>query len=131
VRVLGLANVETHCLDLTTLPHPAPDLRADVIISVMALHHIADLPAILRTLVQLLTPGGYLALADLDSEDGSFHEDKSGVHHAGIDRDWLLAQLTALGLQQLSASTAHVMERPSPGGTRRYPIFLACGREPA
>jgi 2-polyprenyl-3-methyl-5-hydroxy-6-metoxy-1,4-benzoquinol methylase len=129
VRVLGLTNVDTHCLDLST--HPAPDLHADVIVSAMALHHIADIPAILRVLVQRLTPGGYLALADLDSEDGSFHEDKSGVYHAGIDRAWLLAQLQALDLQQLSATTAHVMERPSPAGTRHYPIFLISGQKPA
>ena len=129
VRTLCITNVEMFCLDLST--QPAPDMHVDVIVSAMALHHIADIPVLLQALLPLLPPGGYLALADLDSEDGSFHEDKTGVYHAGIDRDWLMAQLSALGLQQLSATTAYVMERPSPDGVKRYPIFLVSGRKPA
>ncbi len=124
VRAYGITNVETHCLDLCT--QSAPDLQADVIVSAMALHHIADLPSLLPTLVQLLTPGGYLAFADLDSEDGSFHEDKTGVYHDGLERDWLISQLQVLGIQDITAVTAHTIERP----TGSYPIFLISGRKP-
>lgn len=125
VRAYGLNNVETHCLDLCT--HTAPQLHADVLVSAMALHHIADLPSLLPTLVSILSPGGYLALADLDCEDGSFHEDKTGVYHSGLDRAWLIAQLQELGIEELHAVTAHTIERPS----GRYPIFLISGRKPA
>ena len=128
VRGSSLTNVETICLDLCT--QPAPQLHADIIVSAMALHHIADIPALLQTLVQLLTPGGFLALADLDSEDGSFHADKTGVYHAGIDRNWLVAQLQTLGVHQISAMTAHTIERPSETGPRQYPIFLISGNMP-
>jgi 2-polyprenyl-3-methyl-5-hydroxy-6-metoxy-1,4-benzoquinol methylase len=94
----------------------------------MALHHIADIPALLHTLATLLSPGGYIALADLDTEDGSFHTDLIGVYHHGIDRDWLMAQFMALGFQQVQATTAHVVERPDASGTlKRYPIFLVSG----
>lgn len=127
-HALGVTNVETLCLDLAT--QPAPDVRATVIVSAMALHHIADIPALLRALLRLLSPGGYLALADLDREDGSFHQDPTGVYHAGIDRDWLMAQLRALGVQHLHATTAHVIERPAPEGIRRYPIFFVSGQTP-
>ena len=127
VQALGITNVETHCLDLCR--QPAPEIHADVIVSAMALHHIADIPALLQTLLPLLTAGGYLAFADLDSEDGSFHEDKTGVHHAGIARDWLIAQLQTLGLQEITAITAHTIERPAADGMRRYPIFLISGRK--
>lgn len=128
MQALGITNVETLLLDLATQPSPS-DLRADLIVSAMALHHIADLPHLLQTLTGLLTPGGYLALADLDAEDGSFHTDMSGVHHLGIDRAWLMAQLRALGYQEVSATTAHVVERPDAAGTpRRYPVFLVSGQ---
>lgn len=120
----GIANVETLQLDLTTTP-PPPSLRIDLIVSAMALHHIADIPALLRVLAGLLEPGGYLALADLDVEDSTFHTDMTGVHHAGIDRDWLQAQLTTLGFTDLRAATAHVVERPE---NHRYPVFLVSGR---
>lgn len=122
VRQLGITNVETLYRDLYT--QPPPDLHADVIVSAMTLHHIPDLPKVLRALLQMLTPAGYLALADLDAEDGTFHEDSTGVYHQGIDRAWLLAELQQLGLQQLNAGTAHVIERPSADGPRQYPVFL-------
>jgi len=127
MQAWGITNVETLLLDLATQPPPS-GLRADLIVSAMALHHIADIPHLLQALTGLLTPDGYLALADLDAEDGSFHTDMSGVHHLGIDRAWLVAQLTALGFQDISATTAHVIERPDETGiTRRYPVFLVSG----
>lgn len=127
MQALGIMNVETRRLDLATQPPPL-DLHADLIVSAMALHHIADLPHLLQALTGLLTPGGYLALADLDAEDGSFHTDMTGVHHLGIDRTWLMAQLSALGYQDVTATTAHVVERPDASGTpRRYPVFLVSG----
>lgn len=125
---LGITNVETLCWDLNN--QPTPDLHADIIVSAMTLHHIPDLPKVLRALLQMLTPGGYLALADLEAEDGTFHEDSTGVYHHGIDRDWLLAQLQQLGLRHLNASTAHVIERPSAEGLKQYPVFLISGQKP-
>ncbi|MHB9129642.1 MAG: class I SAM-dependent DNA methyltransferase [Armatimonadota bacterium] len=128
MQALGISNVETLLLDLATQP-PPPDLRVDLIVSAMALHHIADLPQLLQALTGLLTPGGYLALADLDAEDGSFHTDMTGVHHLGIGRAWLMAQLSVLGYQDVAANTAHVVERPDETGIlRRYPVFLVSGQ---
>jgi ubiquinone/menaquinone biosynthesis C-methylase UbiE len=127
MQALGVTNVDTLQRDLTT-ELPPPGLCVDLIVSAMALHHIADIPHLLQALTGLLTPGGYLALADLDAEDGSFHADMTGVHHLGIDRTWLMAQLSALGYQEVSATTAHVVERPDAAGTpRRYPVFLVSG----
>ena len=124
----GCVNVETLLADLSAIP-PPPGLHAKLIVSAMALHHIADISYLLENLTWMLTPGGYLALADLDSEDGSFHPDMTGVHHRGIDRGWLMAQLEALGYQDICASTAHVIERPDEqGALRAYPVFLVTGR---
>jgi tRNA (cmo5U34)-methyltransferase len=128
LRALGIADIEIRHLDLTR--QPAPELRADLIISAMALHHVADVPPLLAALVTMLNPGGYLALADLDREDGGFHQDKTGVYHFGFDRDWLMAQFKSLGLEDLTAATAHTIERPGPDGPRRYPIFLLSGKMP-
>ncbi len=123
IAALALVNVSTLAVDLTADP-PPPALRADLIVSAMALHHIADIPALLRTLAGLLAPGGYFALADLDSEDGSFHPDPTGVYHRGLDRAWLMDALTALGCTDVRATTAYVMVRAG----RQYPIFLVSGR---
>ena len=39
----------------------------------MAMHHVEDTAHFLKTLYDHLNPGGFIAVADLDKEDGSFH----------------------------------------------------------
>ncbi len=123
VAAQGVSNVETLLLDLENSQLP-PNLSVDLIISSMALHHIKDITALLHALTKMLMPGGYIALADLDSEDGSFHADHTGVHHSGIERKWLIEQLQELGFHKISATTAHVMERAE----AQFPIFLISGQ---
>jgi predicted TPR repeat methyltransferase len=125
----GFDNVEARLLDLQDQRAPS-DIAPDLIVSAMALHHIADLPRLLRAFAEWLRPGGYVALADLDAEDGSFHPDPTDVHHHGIDRDWLMTQMTELGLHDARATTAHAIERPDAAGSvRRYPVFLTTGHK--
>jgi CubicO group peptidase (beta-lactamase class C family) len=129
IQATGVTNVEARALDLST-EGPPDDLYPDLIVSAMTLHHIADLPSLLRAFRQWLRPGGYLALADLDTEDGSFHGSNADVHHLGIDRRWLVAELAGLGLQEVRATTASVIERPNDAGeVRRYPIFLVSAQK--
>ena len=127
MQALGVTNVDVLLLDLATQP-PPPGLCVDLIVSAMTLHHVEDIPALLQALTKILTPGGYLTLADLDVEDGSFHADPTDVYHAGIDRGWLMAQFVTWGFADVSATTAHIIERPDATGTpRRYPVFLVSG----
>ncbi len=64
----------------------------DGIISSMTMHHIKVIPTMLKKFSKLLAPSGFIAIADLDTEDGSFHDEDTGVHHHGFDRDWLIQQ---------------------------------------
>ncbi|MDH5297486.1 MAG: class I SAM-dependent methyltransferase [Desulfobulbaceae bacterium] len=124
---LGLANVTTRCLDLTS--EPLPDERFQLIVSSMTLHHIADLPPLLRTLHGLLTTGGHIALADLDCEDGTFHSDHTGVAHLGLDRHELVAMAQEAGFSELAVTTAHTIHKEGNDGREHdYPIFLLTGR---
>ncbi len=129
-RAAGLDHIETRRLDLTV--DPLPTERFDLIFSSMTLHHIPDVPALLGRLVGFLRPGGWVALVDLDSEDGGFHgPDVPGVYHLGFERARIMDTLTGLGLTAVSARTAHTVEKPGPaGGPRRFPIFLICGQRP-
>ena len=81
----------------------------------------------LRRLAAMVRPGGLLAVADLDAEDGSFHADRAGVVHFGFDRAWLRAQFEAAGLVQVADATANTLERDGPDGPRRYTVFLMLG----
>ena len=63
------------------VPDQLPDAQYDLIYSSMTMHHIDDVPALLKTLAGHLKPGGRVALADLDAEDGCFHREAKGVAH--------------------------------------------------
>jgi ubiquinone/menaquinone biosynthesis C-methylase UbiE len=71
----------------------------DVAWSSMALHHVQDLDALLRSVAGLLVEGGRLCIADLDEDpDGAFHADKVDFDgHHGFGRHELAKDLSAAG----------------------------------
>jgi 2-polyprenyl-3-methyl-5-hydroxy-6-metoxy-1,4-benzoquinol methylase len=100
----------------------------DLAMMQMALHHVPDVDGFLHRAFGKLHPGGILAIADLDTEDGSFHgPDVTDVHH-GFDRADLSSRLREAGFESVSIETAHTMVREVAGSTRSYPIFLALAR---
>jgi ubiquinone/menaquinone biosynthesis C-methylase UbiE len=119
----GIANVQPRLLDLTDAPPPGE--RFDVIFCAMALHHVADIASLAAKFAALLLPGGWLAIADLHAEDGSFHPDVAVPHH-GFEPEELAAVFAAAGLTGLAWRTVHELERHG----RRYPLFLLTGRRP-
>ena len=117
----GVGHMAVRQTDLTA--EPLPDERYDLIYSSMTLHHIPDTDAILKTFHALLNPGGWLAIADLDREDGSFHGVEVDVHH-GFDRAALAARVTAAGFAAPRFDTVFEIVKDPPGGRRAYPVFL-------
>lgn len=108
-------------LDLEKDPAPAGAFGA--IASLMALHHVKDTAAFFRAAHAALGPGGVLAVADLDAEDGSFHG--HGAHvHTGFDRAAVAAELARAGFGAPAFQTVFEVEK----GGRRYPVFLAVAR---
>lgn len=96
----------------------------DLIVSSMTLHHIADVPALFHRFVKHLSPGGQVALADLDEEDGSFHEETVSIHHRGFARAQIQAWLKGAGFQEIHLETATVTQKEG----KDYPVFLATAR---
>ena len=93
----------------------------DLIVSSMTLHHVADVPALFRRFAQHLRPGGRVALADLDAEDGTFHEDATGVHHNGFSRDQVKDWLEVAGFAKIEVETATTTSKEA----KVYSVFLA------
>ena len=115
--------VDISCRDLMNTPLGT---RFDLIVSAMTLHHVEDTAGLLRTFHRHLKDGGSVALADLDSEDGSFHAaGTEGIFHQGFERDALRALLQAEGFERVEFCTAHTIE----GETQDYPIFLVTARK--
>src|SRR6476661_5115904 len=71
-----------HAVHHDLIADPAPAEPFDLAVSMLVLHHIEDTAAALAGVHALLAPGGRIALADLDSEDGTFHSPEAeGIHH--------------------------------------------------
>ena len=64
------------------------DSDFDVIYTLMTMHHIIDPDKILTKFYSLLKSNGYLCIADLVKEDGSFHSGVADFNgHNGFDKD--------------------------------------------
>ena len=68
-------------------------LKADLILSSMAFHHLNKPSKVLAKLKKMLSPGGEIIIVDLEKEDGSFHPDNEGmgVKHFGFSKDELVS----------------------------------------
>ena len=118
IAASGLSGMEALQHDFTQ--GPLPPARYDLLCNLMTLHHIPDTADALRRFHALLAPGGLLAIADLDAEDGSFHGEGVDVHH-GFDRQALGTDLAQAGFRDIRFDTPFIIERD--GG--RFPVFLA------
>ena len=127
IEASGDARVRAVKLDL--LADPLPRARYDLVFSAMTLHHISDTAGILCAFRSILRTPGYLCVADLDREDGSFHG--AGFDgHLGFDRAELGAAARAAGFASASFTTAYEMQKTVGGGMRTFPIFLMVAQTP-
>ncbi len=125
---LKLANVETRLVDLDKGDTLAGAYH--LIVSNMTLHHVKDIEQLFSQFYNVLTPRGYLCIADLDLEDGQFHHDNTGVFHFGFDRKELKGTLQKVGFDNVQESSATEMERRILSGeTRTFTIFLITGQK--
>jgi len=126
------AKVPTFACDLEVLKLDIMDKKSsqslqniDSIISSMTIHHLKDTEALLQKFYELLSENGTIALADLETEDGSFHTDDTGVHHFGFDKDEFLSIAQKVGFKDLKIETISVASKPHGD----FPIFLLTGRK--
>lgn len=99
----------------------------DGVISSMTLHHIRDVEALLRKFHAMVKPGGFIALSDLDKENGSFHTEDTGVRHHGFERNWIEAAARREGFIEVATHNASVISKPNGD----YPVFLLTARRGA
>jgi cyclopropane fatty-acyl-phospholipid synthase-like methyltransferase len=96
------------------------DHKFDGIISSMTIHHLEDIPTLFSKLYNMLEADGFIALADLDSEDGTFHSDNTGVYHHGFEREVLREAATDVGFKNISFETVSTIAKPH----NDFTIFL-------
>ncbi|MBU4296341.1 MAG: class I SAM-dependent methyltransferase [Desulfobulbaceae bacterium] len=128
----SLANIETVQLDLAADDDLLVGRSFDLIYSSMTLHHIKDTAAVLQKCRQLLAPEGFLVIADLEKEDGTFHGDMDGVEHLGFAPGQLAELVSKCGFAQLNTKRVHVITKENAQRqVREYPVFLLTARKGA
>ncbi len=119
----GLANVHAQFVDLEN--GERVEGGYDLIVSSMVTHHVPDTLALFKEWRRLLLPGGQICFADLDTEDGAFHGDNTGVYHLGFDRQKLARLLQQAGFRDIRMGTATTVSKEVEGqGMREFSIFL-------
>ncbi len=96
------------------------DRKFNGIVSSMTIHHIKNINAIFSKFYDMLDKDGFIAIADLDKEDGTFHSDSTGVYHNGFDRKVLKSIAKKVGFKDIHFNTVSTIEKPY----RNFTLFL-------
>jgi tRNA (cmo5U34)-methyltransferase len=120
----GMTHVRTLLLEAEDPPHVT--VPCDAIVSSMVFHHISDIPQLLGRFAEWLRRDGWVAIADLEPEDGTFHSRHTHVAHHGIEPSELASQVETAGFAVRSVRTVHILQWQPEGATevRAYPVFL-------
>jgi len=101
-----------------------------LIVSSMTLHHIREIGPLLKQLQRVMVPDGSLCIADLDLDDGQFHDNNDGVFHEGFHREDLSRMCMSTGFRDVRVVQATKIEKPvGDGRSRLFTIFLLTARK--
>jgi 2-polyprenyl-3-methyl-5-hydroxy-6-metoxy-1,4-benzoquinol methylase len=104
----------------------APPEEFDLIVTVMAMHHMPRIDVVLDCFAAMLRPGGHVCIVDLDEEDGSFHG--AGFDgHRGFEREGLRSTMVRSGFTNVSIEDFQDVIR----GNGAFTLFLAIGERRA
>ena len=122
IHAAGVENLHPVRLDLAT--DPLPTERFQLTYSLMTLHHIHNAREMIYKFHALLEPNGYLLVADLDKEDGTFHTDGTTDVHKGFERSELQNWVEAAGFNEIKFSTAYEIRKEIDDREKVFPVFL-------
>jgi ubiquinone/menaquinone biosynthesis C-methylase UbiE len=127
ITKLQLSNMQSLKLDLAV--EKAPEMKTDLVYTLLAMHHVRDIDVVIKAFYDILNPQGYLCIADLIEEDGSFHgSDFTG--HQGFNQTALASKLAGFGFKNVSSEICfEVVKKTETGTEKRYPVFLMMGRK--
>lgn len=98
--------------------------KFDGIVSSMTLHHVENLESFFQTIHKNLDKDGFIAIADLETEDGTFHSDNTGVFHFGFDKTTLCDVVNSCGFDDIVFENINTINKPH----RDFGVFLLTAR---
>lgn len=118
----GVNNMNTVNFDLEHTDYI--DIKFDFIFTQMVLHHINDIDSIILRFSRLLNTGGFLAIADLYEEDGSFHGE-GFTGHLGFNIETFSSIVKKHHFNDITHRTCYVINRKTDAEkTLQYKVFL-------
>jgi predicted TPR repeat methyltransferase len=103
-----------------------PQNSFDIIVSSMTLHHIENPEVFFQKTYKSLKQNGILAFADLDKEDGTFHDHgNDGVHHFGFEEDYIKDILKSNNFELIKFDFHFQIDK----NDKEYKIFAAIAKK--
>jgi 2-polyprenyl-3-methyl-5-hydroxy-6-metoxy-1,4-benzoquinol methylase len=101
--------------------------RYDLVVTNMTMHHIKDTDMFINKLSSSLKKNGFLAIADLETEDGTFHsaDNNDGVEHFGFEKDSIVELYEKYGLKNIKVQTLHTINKDP----KKYNVFMVIGQK--
>jgi ubiquinone/menaquinone biosynthesis C-methylase UbiE len=111
------------------LEHEQYDMgEFELIFTQMVLHHVSDIDSIIGKFRKLLTKGGFLAIADLYEEDGSFHGEGFTGHY-GFNIESLSEIIKKHSFGDVVHKTCFVIDRKiSETENKQFEVFLVIAK---
>lgn len=120
-KEINFKNIESRLHDINK--DELPKDKFDLVATNMTMHHIKDIKMFVEKLSYSLKKEGALFIADLITEDGTFHSDNTGVEHFGFDTEQLVSIFCEAGLNDVSCEILTTIEKPQ----NRYEVFIIKG----
>ena len=100
--------------------------KFDLIVSSMTLHHIADTSDFFKKAFDALKSGGKICIADLETEDGSFHQNQDmSVKHLGFDIQIIKTLIDKIGFASCKVYPFFSIKKETDTGVKTYPLLMA------
>ena len=124
IREQNITNLSADVFDVTDSVYK-PSVKFDVVTCAMVLHHISKVNMAATGLFRMLKQGGYIAIADLMPEDGSFHDSQEGIASLGFSEKALKRIFTRAGFVYLTYEKIYEVEKNG----KKYGVFLMVGEK--
>jgi len=110
-------HIEAICQDIVKTPLKQ---TFDGLVSSMTLHHVKNTDTFFTTIYKNINEGGFIAIADLELEDGTFHSDNAGVFHFGFEKEALVLSAQKAGFKNVVFENINTIKKPH----RDFGVFL-------
>ncbi|MFT7002876.1 MAG: 2-polyprenyl-3-methyl-5-hydroxy-6-metoxy-1,4-benzoquinol methylase [Sulfurimonas sp.] len=115
-------SIETYCQDIISTPL---EKSFNGLVSSMTLHHVENLKDFFKTIHKNIHENGFIAIADLEQEDGTFHSDNSDVFHFGFNEKDLCEIVLEAGFSEVKFQNINTINKSH----RDFGVFLLTAKK--